>query len=144
MILNYINYIPETMYYWAVNSKMQTSHTLRLYSRPKRYGALQDCRELRNLRNSNSKITVPHTTKHIDNNLVDLPDPRGHLEELVDVPRLEQLGQVAEQGAQVCAEPRLALLDDRRVQGEEDIRGRQRRKGQGLSLIHISEPTRPY
>ena len=62
---------------------------------------------------------------------MDLPDPRGHLEELVDVPRLEQLGQVAEQGAQVCAEPRLALLDDRRVQGEEDIRGRQRRKGQG-------------
>ena len=25
MILNYINYIPETMYYWGVNSKMQTS-----------------------------------------------------------------------------------------------------------------------
>ena len=61
---------------------------------------------------------MPHTTKHIDNNLVDLPDPRGHLKELVDVPRLEQLGQVAEQGAQVCAEPRLALLDDRRVQGK--------------------------
>ena len=28
----------ETMYYWGVNSKMQTSHTL--CSRPKRYGAL--------------------------------------------------------------------------------------------------------
>ena len=27
------------MYYWGVNSKMQTSHTL--CSRPKRYGALQ-------------------------------------------------------------------------------------------------------
>ena len=34
-----LNYINETMYYWGVNSKMQTSHTL--CSRPKRYGALQ-------------------------------------------------------------------------------------------------------
>ena len=34
-----LNYIKETMYYWGVNSKMQTSHTL--CSRPKRYGALQ-------------------------------------------------------------------------------------------------------
>ena len=32
-----LNYIKETMYYWGVNSKMQTSHTL--CSRPKRYGA---------------------------------------------------------------------------------------------------------
>ena len=30
-----LNYIKETMYYWGVNSKMQTSHTL--CSRPKRY-----------------------------------------------------------------------------------------------------------
>ena len=34
-----LNYINETMYYWGVNSKMQTSHTL--CSRPERYGALQ-------------------------------------------------------------------------------------------------------
>ena len=34
-----LNYIKETMYYWGVNSKMQTSHTL--CSRPNRYGALQ-------------------------------------------------------------------------------------------------------
>ena len=33
-----LNYIKETMYYWGVNSKMQTPHTL--CSRPKRYGAL--------------------------------------------------------------------------------------------------------
>ena len=33
-----LNYINETMYYWGVNSKMQTSHTL--CSRPKWYGAL--------------------------------------------------------------------------------------------------------
>ena len=33
-----LNYINETMYYWGVNSKMQTSHTL--CSRPKRYGTL--------------------------------------------------------------------------------------------------------
>ena len=35
-----LNYINETMYYWGVNSKMQTSHTL--CSRPKRsrYGAM--------------------------------------------------------------------------------------------------------
>ena len=31
--------VNETMYYWGVNSKMQTSHTL--CSRPKRYVALQ-------------------------------------------------------------------------------------------------------
>ena len=36
--LNYIQ-VKETMYYWGVNSKMQTSHTLCF--RPKRYGALQ-------------------------------------------------------------------------------------------------------
>ena len=37
-----LNYINETMYYWGVNSKMQTSHTL--CSRPKRYGALHRAR----------------------------------------------------------------------------------------------------
>ena len=43
-----LNYINETMYYWGVNSKMQTSqltsywHTL--CSRPKRYGGTVLCK----------------------------------------------------------------------------------------------------